>query len=135
MKELIKRLTEAFGPAGSEEEVRELIRREVGGAVDRTETDALGNLYAIRQGDGKRVMLAAHMDEIGVMVTHIDEKGFLRFTPLGGVYPLTLLGNRVVFAGGLIGTFGREKPKDPQKIPGLDELYIDVGAPDRLRCR
>jgi len=131
VKELIKRLTEAFGPAGSEEEVQELIRSEVAGAVDRTETDVLGNLYAIRQGDGKRVMLAAHMDEIGVMVTHIDEKGFLRFTPIGGVFPLSLLGNRVVFAGGVVGTFGQEKPKDPQRIPGIDALYLDVGALDR----
>ena len=69
--------------------------------ADEVRVDALGNLIARKKGSGaaqrKKIMLAAHMDEIGVMVTHVDEKGFLRFAPIGGVYPLTLYGQRCVF--------------------------------------
>jgi putative aminopeptidase FrvX len=84
-------------------------------------------------GDGLKVMLAAHMDEIGIIVTHVDEKGFLRFAPVGGVRPLALLGGRVVFADGTVGTFGLEKLEPPasDKMPGLDKLYLDVGATDK----
>ena len=138
MKGLIKRLTEAFGPSGSEEEVRELIKSEIEGLVSRVETDPLGNLCAIREGagGGRRVMLAAHMDEIGVMVTHIDEKGFLRFAPIGGVNRLTLLGSRMVFANGVVGSFGleergRERPPQRERVPRIDQTYLDVGAPDK----
>lgn len=138
MKGLIKRLTEAFGPSGSEAKVRELIKSEIEGLASHVETDPLGNLCAIREGggEGRRVMLAAHMDEIGVMVTHIDEKGFLRFVPIGGINPLTLLGNRVIFANGVVGSFGleergRERPPQREQVPRIAQMYLDVGAPDK----
>ena len=137
MKELIKHLTETFGPSGSEEEVRELIKSEIEGLASRVGIDPLGNLCAIREGDGRgrKVMLAAHMDEIGVMVTHIDDKGFLRFAPLGGVNPLTLLGSRAIFANGVVGSFGleergRERPPEREQVPRIDQMYLDVGASD-----
>lgn len=138
MKGLTMRLTEAFGPSGSEEGIRELIESEIEGLASRVGTDLLGNLCAIREGDGggRKVMLAAHMDEIGVMVTYVDEKGFLRFTPIGGVYPLTLLGGRVVFANGVVGSIGleergRERSPERGRVPRIDQMYIDVGASDR----
>jgi len=93
MKDLIRDFTQAYGPSGNEDQVRNVIRRAVETLCDRITVDALGNLIAFRQGKGKgegpgagrrRVMLAAHMDEIGLIVTHIDDKGFLRFAEVGG---------------------------------------------------
>ncbi len=89
MKELIKALVEAYGPTGSEEQVRELISAQVGGLADSVRVDALGNLIAtVRgKGGGRRIMLAAHMDEIGIVASYVDEKGFVRFGPVGGLRP------------------------------------------------
>ena len=135
MKELIKKLTETYGPSGREENIREVIRAEIEGLADEIRVDALGNLIALKRGKGQgiKVMLAAHMDEIGIIVTHVDEKGFLRFAPVGGVRPLTLLGGRAVFADGTVGTFGMEKrePEEAKKIPTFDKLFLDVGAGDK----
>ena len=128
MKETLRTLTEAFGPSGSEQQVREVILREVEQYADETQVDALGNLVALRKGPGQRVMLAAHMDEIGLIVSHIDGKGFLRFATVGGVRPLTLIGGRVRFADGTPGVIGVEKLEDPGKVPDLARLFIDIGA-------
>lgn len=131
MKELLQRLTETYGPSGSEEQIRAVIRTEIDGLVDEMRIDALGNLIAVKHGrGGRKVMLAAHMDEIGVIVTHVDDKGFLRFQPLGGVFPLNVMGSRVTFAGGQVGAFGVER-LDGHDVPDLDKFYIDVGAPTR----
>lgn len=132
MKELIKALVEAYGPSGSEEQVRDLIARQVRELADEVRVDALGNLIATVRGTGggRRIMLAAHMDEIGVVVSHVDEKGFLRFGPVGGVRPQTLVGGRVRFAGGLGGAIGAEQ-KGVDDLPRLDQLFIDVGARSR----
>ena len=92
---LLKRLTDCFGVSGREGEVRELIREEVSGFADEVYTDVLGNLIAHKKGGGKKIMLAAHMDEIGVAVTYIDESGFLRVATMGGVYTKRLLNRRV----------------------------------------
>lgn len=90
MKEIFRRLSEAMGPAGAEEGVRKVLEEELEGVVDRLETDALGNLYAIREPEGEgglTVLLDAHMDEIGLVVTYVEEEGFLRVAPIGGVSP------------------------------------------------
>lgn len=130
MKELIKSLVEAYGPSGSEDQVRELIAAQVDRLADSVRVDALGNLIAtVRgRGGGRRVMVAAHTDEIGVVVSHVDEKGFLRFGPLGGVRPQTLIGGRVRFASGLRGVIGAEQKRVEGDLPKLDQLFIDVGA-------
>ncbi len=134
LKQLVKRLTQTYGPSGHEQHVRELIREEIRNLTDEVRVDALGNLIARRKGSGaaprKKVMLAAHMDEIGVIATHVDEKGFLRFAPLGGVYPLTLFGHRVIFGNGTIGVIGREKKDIKNGEVKMDQLFIDVGARD-----
>ena len=131
MKDLIKRLTEAYGPSGSEDQVRQIIVEEIAGTVDQTSVDALGNLVAIKRGAGPRVMLAAHMDEIGVVISHIDEKGFVRFAPVGGVYPETLTGQRVKFANGLEGVIGSEPRESRSEEIKLSKLFIDVGVDGR----
>ena len=133
MKELVKRLVEAYGPAGTESSVAAIIREEVAPYVDEIQTDALGNLIALKKGGGRKLMLAAHMDEIGVMVTHIDDKGFLRFYPVGGLSPFTLLGNRVRFENGTVGVFGAEKLDNPKDL-ALNKLFIDIGASDKVEA-
>ncbi|MBI4790968.1 MAG: M42 family metallopeptidase [Chloroflexi bacterium] len=136
LKDLIRRLSETYGPSGHEDKIRELIRAEIKPLVDEMRVDALGNLIARKKGTGpaprKKVMLAAHMDEIGVIVTHVDEKGYLRFAPLGAVSPLTLFGHRCIFANGTIGVFGREKKEAKATEVKLDQLFIDVGATDAI---
>ncbi|MCL7452322.1 MAG: M42 family metallopeptidase [Anaerolineae bacterium] len=130
MKDLMKRLTEAYGPSGDEEQIRDLIRAEVESLADELRVDTLGNLIAAKkgQGGGKRVMLAAHMDEIGLIISYVDEKGFLRAQPIGGLDLTTLAGGRIVFSDGAVGVIAPENREDFRKEPELSKLYIDVGA-------
>jgi putative aminopeptidase FrvX len=137
VKELIKKLTEAYGPSGREEGIRRLVQEEIAGRVDEMRIDALGNLIACKKGhreSPKKVMLAAHMDEIGLIVSHVDEKGFLRFGAVGGVSPLTLVGTRALFADGTVGVINVERREPIKEIPPLDKLFMDVGAKDAASC-
>ena len=126
MKNLIKDLVESYGPTGFETEVTNKIRTYIADKVDECYVDALGNLIARKKGSGKKVMFSAHADEIGVIVTYIDDDGFLRFSNVGGLNLLTLLGGRVRFANGVIGVIGKEKGE--LKDLTLDKLFIDIGA-------
>ena len=85
MRDLLEKLSNASGVSGFEEEVRNLMIRELEGHVDDMQVDNMGNLIAIKEGapDGKKVMLAAHMDEIGLMVRYIDKDGFIKFSKIG----------------------------------------------------
>ena len=141
---LLKSLSEASGVSGYEQEVRDLVRQEFGRHADEARVDALGNVIAFRSGSGSEprpsVMLASHMDEIGLVVSHLEE-GFIRFQQVGGYDDRVLLGQEVLVHGrsklpGIIGarpphvlaTSERDKP-----IPS-DKLLIDVGLePERLR--
>ncbi|MEA3345391.1 MAG: M42 family metallopeptidase [Chloroflexota bacterium] len=136
MRELIRKLVETYGPAGYEGRVRELIQSEIEGLADEVRSDALGNLIAIRHGseEAQKLMLSAHMDEIGVIVSHVDEKGFCRFQPMGGVRRLNLSGGRVLFENGTVGAISLEKLEDSSKVPPLEKFYIDVGATSRDDC-
>lgn len=136
MNNLIKKLVEAYGPSGFEDQMRELIRPDIQKYADEISVDAMGNLIARKKGDGSglKVMVVAHMDEIGVMITHITAEGFCRFTNIGGVYPHTLLGSRVQFADGRVGIVYSDRITDRSKIYGLDKHYIDVGATSREDC-
>jgi endoglucanase len=137
MKPLIQKLTETFSPSGYETAIREIIRAEVKPFADEVRVDALGNLI-VRKGskgkNGKRIMLAAHMDEIGLMVTHVDENGFVRFASIGYVRPQTLLSGRVHFADGSEGVVGMEVELLASDLPTLDRCYIDVGATSTRDC-
>jgi len=137
MKSLIKKLVEAVGPSGYEGAVRDLVKAEVAKLADDVRVDALGNLI-VRKGkqrsDGLRIMLSAHLDEIGLIVTHVDENGFVRFTSIGGVYPRTLFGGRVQFLNGAAGVIGGEKVDSADKVHALDKLFIDVGAANKADC-
>lgn len=131
MINLIKQLTEAYGPPGHEQAVRELIRHSVLTYADSVEVDTMGNLHVTKkgQGDGLTIMLAAHMDEIGLMVSHIDDNGFARFTALGGVMPETLVGSRVLFTNGALAVINVEKwPRNERLDNSHRKLYLDFGA-------
>ncbi len=136
MNELIKKLVEAYGPSGFEDGMRDLIRPEIEAYADEISVDALGNLIAVKKGDGSglKVMIAAHMDEIGVMVTHVTKDGFLRFTNIGGVLPHNLMGSRVQFANGTIGLISSDRIEDRNKIHPLNKFFIDVGASSPADC-
>ncbi len=133
MKELIKRLTEAYGPSGNEEQIREIIRGEVQPHADELRVDTLGNLIAFKKGNGqgKKIMLAAHMDEIGLIISYVDEKGFLRFQPVGGINPMTLVGGRVQFSDGAQGVIAPESRREFSDKPELAKLFLDMGATHR----
>lgn len=133
--DLLKKISETPGVPGYESKIRELIINEVKPIVDELSVDNLGNVVAIKKGKGgKKVMAAAHMDEIGFMVQHIDKEGFIRFVPLGGFDPKTLTSQRVVVHGkkDLIGVMG-SKPihimtdEEKKKVPELKDYFIDLG--------
>ncbi len=131
MKQLIQKLVETYAPSGHEAPICEIIRAEIAEYADEVRVDPLGNLIAVLNKDksgGKRIMLAAHMDEIGIIVSHIDEKGFVRFTTIGGVRASTCIGGRVRFLNGTTGVIYFERLDDPGRTPTIDQLYIDVGA-------
>ncbi len=137
MKALIQKLVETIAPSGYEMPIRELILGEVKDWADEARVDALGNLV-VRKGQkssgGKRIMLAAHMDEIGLIATHVDENGFVRFSTIGGVRPHTLYGGRVRFLNGVAGVIGGERLENMERVHSFDKLFIDVGATSQEDC-
>lgn len=137
MKSLIRKLTETFSPSGYEAAIRDVIRAEVTPLADEIKVDALGNLWAVKHASapgGKKIMLSAHMDEIGLIATHVDKKGFVRFTTIGGVRPHTLYGGRVRFVNGVPGVIGGESLSSPRELHSFDKLFIDVGATSDKDC-
>lgn len=141
MKELLKRLTDTFSTSGDERAIRTVIQEEIEDYADDCRVDALGNLIVRKgslaegkPGEGRRIMIAAHMDEIGLMVTHVDEKGFIRFTGIGGIYTRNLPGGRVRFASGLSGVIGLEPTDHGSDVPEMGKMFIDVGASSRKDC-
>lgn len=137
MKELLKSLVETTGPTGYEEAIRDLIQSMVEPFVDEMLVDVMGNLI-VRKGkkteDGLRLMFSAHIDEIGVVVTHVDEKGFVRFTNVGGVRPNMEFAGRVEFTNGTQGVIGMEPVKSSTTVQPLSRMYIDVGATSKDDC-
>ena len=126
---LLKLLTQAAGPSGNEENIRAVIEREIAPFADEVYTDNLGNLIAHKKGSGPRVMLDAHMDEIGIIVTFIEENGLLRFSNLGGMMLMSAIAQRVRFLNGVSGVV--YKDQNGEKEPKLSHLYIDIGAKNR----
>ena len=132
MLELLKKLTQINAPSGSEEHLHSIICDEIKDFVDDIKIDALGNLIAHKKGGGPRVMFAAHMDEIGLIVTYITDKGFLKVSNLGGVSPTTALYQRVKFANGIMGVVALDDTDaDISKGIKMSDLYVDIGAKNR----
>ncbi len=131
--DLFKKIVSTYSPAGNEVRVSKLIKEEVKGYADEIYNDALGNLIVRKKGEGKKVLLAGHMDQIGLMVTYIDDKGFIRFTNVGGISPVVTHSQRVIFENGTVGVVGCEK-LDSLKDLTLDKLFIDIGASSKAEA-
>jgi endoglucanase len=130
MKELVQQLTAAYGPSGRETEVADLIEKLLKGKVDSFHRDALGNLICEKKGTdkkGKRIMFSAHMDQIGMVVTHIEKEGYLRISGVGGLSVSNLRMRRVKFQNGVQGVMV-EQPLKPGETSSLRTCYIDIGA-------
>jgi tetrahedral aminopeptidase len=139
MKQLLKTLTETFGPSGCEDTVRKVILEEVKPFADEVSVDALGNLIVHKKPSAgaqapKKIMIAAHMDEIGVIVSHVDKKGFVRFTNVGGTFGRYTLGARVRFLNGVTGVVGYDRLEQIDNWLPINKMYIDVGATSKENC-
>jgi putative aminopeptidase FrvX len=139
MKQLLKTLTGILSPSGYEDAIRKVILKEVKPLADEVRVDALGNLIVRKKPakgtkGAKKIMIAAHMDEIGVMVTHVDSNGFVRFTGIGGVHPRNLPGGHVRFANDVPGVIGLEPTTHPNDVTPLNKMFIDVGATSKKNC-
>ena len=146
--DLLRRLCETPGVPGHEDRVRDLIRAEVEGLFDAVEVDPMGSLLCRRDAGGaaaSRVMLLCHMDEIGFLVSHVTDKGFVYVQPVGGFDPRNLFARRVLvctMSGDLKGVMnpgGRPvhiaTPEDRKKVPELSEFYVDLGLGEAARDR
>lgn len=129
MMKTLTRLVSAFGPSGCENEISNVIEELAKPHVDEISRDVMGNLICHKKGNGPRVMFSAHMDSIGLVATHIDEKGFVHVGPLGGVRPLWALYTPVRFQNGTAGLFCAAADADPAKLKATD-LMVDIGAAD-----
>jgi tetrahedral aminopeptidase len=141
--DLLAALCEAPGAPGREERIRDLVVREMEPHVDEITIDPMGSVAGIRRGGGgPRVVLAAHMDELGFLVTHVDDEGFIRVVPLGGFDPKTKVAQRVIVHGteDLLGVMGAKpihimSDEERKRLPTPDDHFIDVGLPaDRVRA-
>ncbi len=141
MKDLLKKLADAPGVSGFEDEVRDIMINELKDSVDKIEIDQLGNLIATRNGkpDGKKIMLAAHMDEIGLMIRYIDKNGFIKFSKIGGINDQMLLNQEVSIhtSNGIVtGVIGskpphRMKEAERKKVIDYENMFIDIGVSDK----
>lgn len=133
---LISKLSNAHGISGYEDELREIIREELEDYVDDVKVDNMGNIICTKNGSSPELMLAAHMDEIGFMVKYIDDKGFIRFAPIGGWFDQLALGQRVILHGDkgkLYGVTGSKPPhlmknEEKKKAVEIKDMFIDIGA-------
>ena len=136
--ELLSKICEIPGAPGFEKNIRKFVKEIITPYVDECYTDNIGNLIAVKKGvnnpDQKRVMVAAHMDEIGFIVTHIDDNGFVWFHTLGGFDPKTLTAQRVIIHGKkeLMGVMGSKpihvmSPEEKNKVPKVEDYFIDLG--------
>ena len=123
-------LTSAFGPSGCEQEISQVIEGLAKPYVDEISRDVMGNLICRRKGSGPKVMFSAHMDSLGLVATHIDEKGFVHVGAVGGVHPAEVLYTPVRFQNGVRGLVCAPEDADMSKLKVTD-LLIDLGAADR----
>lgn len=132
---LLKQICKISGAPGFEQRIRELVIKEITPFVDEVKINNMGNVYAIKRGkSAKKVMIGAHMDEIGFIVNYIDDKGFVRFHPLGGFDPKTLTSQRVIIHGkeDVMGVMG-SKPihvmsaEERTKGAKITDYFIDLG--------
>ena len=131
---LLEKLTNASGVSGFENEIRKTIKDEISSVVDELYTDSIGNLFAVKKGSGDslKVMVAAHMDEVGLFVDLVESNGYVKFRKVGGIDDRVLLSQRVYIGEnktpGVIGAKPIHLQGSGQGVVGSDDMYIDVGA-------
>lgn len=128
--ELTKKICSAFGPSGRESTVAKVIENEIRDFVDEVYYDNLGNLIAHKKGTGKKIMTSSHMDSIGFLASFVDDKGFIRFAPVGGTPPPYIVNIPVIFENGVNGVVAIEGKKNSSD-GNLSDYYIDIGAKDK----
>ncbi|MEA3430651.1 MAG: M42 family peptidase [Nanoarchaeota archaeon] len=134
-EELLIKLINTFGPSGSEHPVRKIIEKEMKDYVDEMYTDKFGNLICHKSGKGRKVMLAAHMDEIGLIIREIKDDGKIKFSAVGGIDPATLLGqyvaildrNNDISCTGVISYQELQEDLLIEEPPEMNELHVDTG--------
>lgn len=126
---LLKKLTDAFGVSGCEGEITKLICSELEGLGEIT-TSPLGNLTLHIPGKGKKVLFAAHMDEIGIMARFIDDNGFIYFSSVGGLNAATILNSRIRFENGICGVISASEKKEIKDLK-ISDMFIDIGAKNK----
>lgn len=134
MKEMIRDILQAYGPSGREEKVSAVIAEYVKPYVDEVYNDVLGNLIAVKKGtSGKKIMLSAHMDQIGLIVVDVDEKGFLRVSNVGGINPPLSVAREIVFENGVKGVTYFETPatRDASTVATMMTMFVDIGCNTR----
>lgn len=138
MNKELSYLTSLFGASGSEGDVRHAILNEIRPYCDKIEVDRLGNIIAFKRGlmeASASLMFCAHMDEVALMVTHIDGEGYLKFESVGGIDPRILPGKHVIIGRkkyhGVVGVLAPHLSKEKDAAPKMEDLYIDIGALDR----
>ncbi len=132
--EILKKLNEAHGPSGDEEEIRKKIAELAKPYADEMEVDTLGSLIVHRKGSGPKLLFAAHMDSIGFIVTHIEKEGFLRVGRLGGIAPKEAVYTPLRFKSGVRGVLVPEEKADFGKLK-LNECCVDIGAKDEAEAK
>ncbi len=123
----LRALTNIYGPSSIEQKVGEFIAKNIKSFVDEITIDKMGNVIARKKGDGPKLMIAGHMDSIGMMVTDIDDKGFIRLTNIGGINPYITHGERLLFKDGTNGIAYAEGSADMAKLT-LEKVFVDIGA-------
>lgn len=139
--DLMKELSETPGISGFEDKIADIIERELKDSVNSIEKDSMGNLIATKKGEKKAptVMLASHMDEIGLMVKFIDDKGYVKFSKIGGINDQMLMNQTVTIHsenGDYVGVIGSKpphitKPEEKDKVVKAEDMFIDIGAKDK----
>ena len=136
---LLEKFSLASGISGYEKDVREILKKEIEPFSDSVRIDPMGNLIAEKKGGKPVIMIAAHMDEIGFVIKHIDDNGFIHFVTVGGFFNQTLLNQRVIVHGkkqDLTGVIGSKPPhimkeEERKKVIEIDEMFIDIGAKNK----
>jgi len=139
IQNLLEKLSNAHGVSGREGSVQKILEDELKPYVDEINIDKLGNVIATKRGEGPSIMVAAHMDEIGLMAKYVDEKGFVKFVTIGGWFDQTLLNQRVVLhtdSGPVIGVIGSKPPhvmtpEDRKRPIKVKDMFVDVGCKDQ----
>lgn len=134
LRDLITDLARPVGPSGTEPQMQAALLDRVRDVADEVFVDVLGNGVAVKRGDGPHVLLAAHADELGVMVIHIEDNGFLRLISVGDVDPHCLPGRIVRFTNGTVGVVGAEAQVKREEL-GFEHLYVDIGAESGAEAR